>query len=121
MSCVQHDDLVGHGHRLDLVMGDVDHRGAKRLVQPHQLDPHVGPQGGIKVGQGFVEQEDLRLAHDGAADGNPLALAARQGAGLLAQPLVRYRYVIASLLIFLAADCLGRLTGRGHGALKRAI
>ncbi|MEP6786706.1 MAG: hypothetical protein ABI898_13360 [Sphingomonadales bacterium] len=38
---------------------------------------------------------------------------------LLSQPLVRYRYVIASLLIFLAADCLARLTGRGHGALKR--
>jgi hypothetical protein len=37
---------------------------------------------------------------------------------ILAQPLVRYRYVIASLLIFLAADCLGRLTKRGEGALK---
>jgi hypothetical protein len=39
---------------------------------------------------------------------------------LLTQPLVRYRYVIASLLIFLAADALARLTGRGQGALKRA-
>lgn len=37
---------------------------------------------------------------------------------ILAQPLVRYRYVLASLLIFLAADCLGRLTKRGQGALK---
>jgi hypothetical protein len=37
---------------------------------------------------------------------------------ILAQPLVRYRYVIASLLIFLAADCLGWLTKRGQGALK---
>ncbi len=40
---------------------------------------------------------------------------------LLTQPLVRYRYVIASLLIFLAADALARLTGRGQGALKRAV
>jgi hypothetical protein len=37
---------------------------------------------------------------------------------MLAQPLVRYRYVLASLLIFLAADCVGRLTKRGEGALK---
>jgi hypothetical protein len=38
----------------------------------------------------------------------------------LTQPLVWYRYVIASLRIFLAADCTARLTGRGQGALKRA-
>jgi hypothetical protein len=37
---------------------------------------------------------------------------------ILAQPLIRYRYVIASLLVFLAADWLGRLTKRGQGALK---
>lgn len=38
---------------------------------------------------------------------------------LLSQPLIRYRYVIASLLIFLAADCVSRLTGGGQGGLKR--
>lgn len=37
---------------------------------------------------------------------------------ILAQPLVRYRYGIASLLVFLAADWLGRLTKQGQGALK---
>lgn len=31
--------------------------------------------------QGFVEQEDLRITHDGAAHGNSLALTARQGLG----------------------------------------
>jgi hypothetical protein len=40
---------------------------------------------------------------------------------LLTQPLVRYRYAIASLLIFLAADCLARLTGRGQGGLKQPV
>lgn len=40
---------------------------------------------------------------------------------LLTQPLVRYRYVIASLLIFLAADALARLTGRGQSGLKRTL
>lgn len=38
---------------------------------------------------------------------------------LLSQPLIRYRYTIASLLIFLAMDCLARLTGGGQDGLKR--
>ena len=37
---------------------------------------------------------------------------------LLTQPLIRYRYVIASMLVFLAFDCVARLTGRGRHALK---
>ncbi len=32
-SAVQNDDLVGHGHRLDLVVGDVDHRRAELGVE----------------------------------------------------------------------------------------
>ena len=36
---VQHDDLVGHGHRLDLVVGDVDHRGAEVVVQLEDVPP----------------------------------------------------------------------------------
>lgn len=31
---------------------------------------------------------------------------------LLSQPLIRYRYVIAALLVFLAADCVSRVTGK---------
>jgi hypothetical protein len=37
---------------------------------------------------------------------------------ILAQPLVRYRYVIASLLVFLAADALARLLNRPATALS---
>ncbi len=37
---------------------------------------------------------------------------------ILAQPLVRYRYVVASLLIFLAADTLARLLNRPAIALR---
>ena len=73
---VQHDDLVGHGHRLDLVVGDVDHRVAEVAVQLGDLDAHLHAQLGIEVRQRLVEQEDPRLAHDGAADGDALALAA---------------------------------------------
>ncbi len=39
---------------------------------------HADAQLGIEVRQRFVEQEDLRIAHDGAAHGDALALAARE-------------------------------------------
>jgi hypothetical protein len=42
------------------------------------LGPHLDAQLGVKVRQGLVEQEHLRVAHDGAAHRHPLALAARQ-------------------------------------------
>ena len=51
------------------------------MVQFADLQPHRAAQGGVEVGQRLVEQEGRGLAHDGAADGDALALAARQLAG----------------------------------------
>jgi hypothetical protein len=48
------------------------------LVQLGDLDAHLHAQRGVEVGQRLVEQEDLGIAHDGAADGDALALAAGQ-------------------------------------------
>ncbi len=45
-------------------------------MQARDLDPHLDAQLGVEIGERFVEQEHLRLAHDGAADGDALALAA---------------------------------------------
>ena len=72
------DDAVAHGHGLHLVVGDVDHGGVKPLVQLDQLGAHVHAQLGVQVAERLVEQENLRVAHDGAAHGDALALAARQ-------------------------------------------
>ena len=88
-AALQHDDLVGHRHGLDLVVGDVDHGRGELLVQPGKLDPHLYAQSGIEIGERLVEQEDLGLPHDGAADGDALALAARQVLGLALQQRVR--------------------------------
>ena len=77
---VQHHDLVGHGHRLDLVVGDVDRGGAEAVLQPRDLQPHVDAQRRVEIGERLVEEERLRLAHDGAADGDALALAAGERA-----------------------------------------
>ena len=75
---VQHDDLVGERHRLDLVMRHIDHGRLQAAVQPRDLETRVDAQRRIEIGQRLVEQEELRFAHDGAADGDALALAAGQ-------------------------------------------
>ena len=46
------------------------------LMQRGDLRAHVDAQFRVEIGQRLVEEEDLRLAHDGTADGDALALAA---------------------------------------------
>ncbi len=46
------------------------------------LDAHLHAQRRVEVGERFVEQEGRRLAHDGAADRDALALTARELTGL---------------------------------------
>ena len=73
---MHHDDLVGHGHGLDLVVGDVDRGGLQPLMQLLDLGAHLHAQFGVEIGERLVEQKHLRIAHDGAAHGDALALAA---------------------------------------------
>ncbi|MNM81045.1 hypothetical protein D3C81_930320 [compost metagenome] len=47
-------------------------------MQLGDLDARLHAQGRVEVRQRLVEQEHFRVAHDGAADGHALALAARQ-------------------------------------------
>ena len=75
---VHHHDAVGQRHRLHLVVGHVDRGGADFLVHLLDLDPHLHAQLGVEVGQRLVEQKHLRVAHDGAAHGDALTLAAGQ-------------------------------------------
>ena len=75
---VHHHDALGHGHGFHLVVGDVDRGGPEPLVQRLDLGPHLHPELGVEVGERLVEEEHLRVAHDGAAHGDPLALAARE-------------------------------------------
>ena len=73
---LHHHHAVAEGHRLDLVVGDVDRGGLELLVQALELDAHLHAQLGVQVGQRLVEQEHLRMAHDRAPDRDALALAA---------------------------------------------
>jgi hypothetical protein len=78
---VHHHDLVRHGHGLDLVVRHVHGRGREPLVQGLDLGAHLHPELGVEVGERLVEEEHLRVAHDGAAHGDALALPPRAGAG----------------------------------------
>src|SRR5882762_3465317 len=73
---VHDDDLVRHGHRLDLVVGDVDRSRLQSLVQRLDLGAHRDAQLGVQVGERLVEQEHLRFSHDRASHRDALALAA---------------------------------------------
>ena len=46
---LEDDDLVGHRHRLHLIVGDVDHRRGELLVQLRDFHPHPHAQGGVEV------------------------------------------------------------------------
>ena len=83
---VMHDhDLVGHGHGLDLVVGDIDRRGLEALVQFLDLGAHLDAKLGVEIGERLVEQENLRIAHDRPAHGDTLALAAGELARIACQ------------------------------------
>jgi hypothetical protein len=55
---------------------DVDEGRLEVAVQLLQLDARLAAQLGVEVGKGFVEQEDLRAAHDRPAKSDALPLAA---------------------------------------------
>ena len=73
---LQDHDAIGKRHRLDLVMGDIHESLAEFLMQALELGAHLVPQLRVEVGKRFVEKEEASVADDGAADCNPLPLAA---------------------------------------------
>ena len=81
MAELHHADAVAHGHRFRLIVGDVD--GGRRfagffqlLMQIGNADPHRGAQLGVKVGERFVEQENVRFFDDRPTHRHALRLAA---------------------------------------------
>ena len=80
---VLHDgDAVSHGHRLDLVVRDVERRDPELALQRCDLGSRGDAKLRIEVRERLVHQEDARLADDRAAHRDPLALPARELARL---------------------------------------
>jgi len=70
------DDAVTHAQGFHLVVRDVERGHAEAALQLDDLRSHLHAQRRIEVGERLVHQEHLRLAHDGAAEGDALALPA---------------------------------------------
>ena len=103
-------------------MGDVDHRGAEIVVKLGDFEPHLHAQFRVEVGQRLVEQEHLRLAHDRAADGDALALAAGHGGGLAVEQRAELR--ISAAFCTRSSICLARArssSDRSHVVVHRHV
>ncbi len=73
----QDNYTVRQRHRLDLIVGNVDHRRIRHgLLQFGNLDPGRHPQRSVEIGQRFVKEKDPWITNDGAPDCDPLALPA---------------------------------------------
>ncbi len=57
-------------------MGDEDEGDAETFLEVFEFDLHGLAQAGVECGEGFVQEQDLGLADDGAGEGDALLLAA---------------------------------------------
>jgi hypothetical protein len=78
---VEHGDPVAHGHRLDLVVGDVHGGHAQPALQRGDLRAGRRPKLRVQVGQWLVHEEHLRFADDRASHRDALALSAGERLG----------------------------------------
>src|SRR5690554_876631 len=127
-------DLLGHAgvhddhalrerHRLDLVVRDVETGGAQAAMQFLDFKTHLHPQLGIQVGERFVEQEDLRFAHDGPTHRHPLTLPAGQLARATVQQMAQFEDLGCHLdtLLNLALAEAADLQPIGHVLVHRHV
>ena len=84
-----HDrDLVGHRHRFELIVGDVDRGRLDAVVQLAQLADHEVAELGIERAERLVHEEGHRPADDGAAERDALAVAAGESRHRLIQQMI---------------------------------
>ena len=80
-------------------------------MQPLDLDAQLGAELGVEVGERLVEQEDVDVAHQRAADRDALALAA----GELRRAALQQRLDLQKL------RGASRRAGRSRPSARRAI
>ncbi len=85
---VENADLVAHGHRLDLVVGDEEKGRAELHLQVLELRAKRLAELGVEIGQRLIHEEGAGLAYDRAADRDPLHLAAGELVGLAIEQMV---------------------------------
>ena len=97
-------------------MGHKQAGDAQLAVQFLDFEAGLRAQLGVQVGQRLVEQKHLGLAHDGAAHGHALALAARQFARLALQQVAQLEDLggLVHAALDLVLGHLGDLQAIGH-------
>ena len=75
-SGAHHGDAVGHRHRLLLVVGHEDERDPDLALDPLELDLHLLAELQVERAERLVEEEHLRVVHEGAGQRDALLLAA---------------------------------------------
>jgi hypothetical protein len=83
-----HRHAVAHGHRLDLVVRDVDGGRAEVPYEARDLRAQLHAQLRVQIGERLVHQKRLRLTDDRAAHRDTLALAAGKRPRLAFQQLL---------------------------------
>ena len=81
LAMIQDGDPVAQAFGLLHVVGGEEHRPPARLQAFHDL-PGLPPRLRIEAGRGLVQEEQLRVSDEGARQGQPLLLAARERAHL---------------------------------------
>ena len=76
-----HRDPVRHGHRLDLVVGDVEESRSKPAIQRGDLGARLQAHLRVEIGERFVEQEGGWLAYHRTPERHTLSLAAGELSG----------------------------------------
>src|SRR5215831_10701858 len=78
LAVVDHRNAVPHSHGFDLIMGDIDRRRAHGLLKMLKITAGARAQFRVEVRQRLIEEENRRLAHQGAGQCHTLTLAARK-------------------------------------------
>jgi hypothetical protein len=73
-----HDDAVGDGERLLLIVGHIGHGQVEVLLQFADFLADAAAQLGVEIGERLVEEQHLRLQHQRTGDRDALLLAARE-------------------------------------------
>lgn len=78
---IHQGDSIGHDEGFLLIVGDKDKGNPEFCLEIFEFDLHVLAELGIEGGEGFVEEEHLGAADEGAGEGDALALTARELVG----------------------------------------
>jgi hypothetical protein len=74
LAVVHHDDLIGKGQRLDLIVRHIDHQEIERSMNSLQLRPQLPLERGVDHRQRFVEQDGRHIRANQAATQRDLLL-----------------------------------------------